>query len=205
MNRILFAVIVLSICACAPHKVSVPEATVKNADVMANMTSTEIMAKVKEAATPGQAHANLQPLVGKWVTETKIWMDPNRAPEVSKGRANHEWMLGKRFIKEDYSGKFGGQAFQGVGTIGFDNVKQEYVSTWVDTMGTGIMTSEGKFDPATHSIEMNGKYSCPMMGEKEARTVTKILSNNTHVFEMYDRTPDGKEFKTLEITYKRTA
>ena len=168
------------------------------------MSPEEMMAKMKDAATPGQEHKELQPLVGKWKTVAKWWMDPSKAPDVSKGTANHQWAFGKRFIKEEYNGKWGGQPFQGMGMLGYDRVKKAYISTWLDSMGTGIMTSEGKFEAATRSIEMSGKYSCPMTGgDRQSRIVTRIVNNDQHVFEMFDRGPDGKEFKNLEITYTR--
>lgn len=211
MLRSLFILTaILSLLACSKHQAPTPATSTNMTGAewqsMSQMSSDQIMAKVKEVGSPGQGHINLQPLVGKWETQTKIWMDPKAAPQISKGKANHEWVLGKRFIKEEYQGEFGGEPFQGMGTIGYDNVKQEYISTWIDSMSTGMMSSQGRFDPSTKSLEMSGKYTCPMLGrEMQNRNVTRILNNNMHIFEMYDHTPDGKEFKSLEITYKRKA
>ena len=35
------------------------------------------------------------------------------------------------------------------------------------------------------------------------RNVTRVIDSNKHMFEMYEHGPDGKEFKTLEVTYLR--
>ena len=39
--------------------------------------------------------------------------------------------------------------------------------------------------------------------ERYARTITKIVSPDQQVFEMYDKAPGAKEMKVMEITYDR--
>ena len=202
---ILFGMLSVSGCAqkgaMAKPEGEMPAA---NAQAMPPMNSEEMMAKMKEAATPDDNHEKLKPLVGKWKTEAKMWMEPGKEPQVTKGTSTAQWILGKRFLKEDFSGKFHGQPFQGTGTLGYDKVKKKYVSTWIDSMGTGIMQSEGTYDDMNKSIGMSTSFFCPATGgEKKGRTVTRIISNKEHVFEMYDIGPDGKEMKVMEITYKR--
>lgn len=171
---------------------------------MASMTPEEMMAKVEEAATPGAQHEMLAPLVGKWKTEGKFWMAPDQEPTVEKGTAKSEWVLGKRFVKEEFKGTWNKKPFQGTGMLGFDNVKDSFVSTWSDSLGTGIMTSEGNFDPMKKEIVMTASFSCPITGGvRESKMITRILSKDKHVLEMFDVAPDGKEMKTMEITYTR--
>jgi len=166
----------------------------------------EMFKKVKAAATPGESHAKLQALVGRWNAQAKMWPIPGKPASVTKGTATNSWTLGKRFLKQDYKGTFEGQPFVGTGLLGYDNVKKEYVSTWADSFGTGIMISEGKFDSSQNAIDMTGKYSCPVTeSERTGRTLTKIVNKNEYIFEMYDTGPDGKEMKTLEIVYKRAS
>ncbi len=40
-------------------------------------------------------------------------------------------------------------------------------------------------------------------GYNPARTVERIVDDNTFVVEMYTPGPDGKDFMTMEITYNR--
>ena len=209
LTTILLSAAVLTACARkeAAPQAAAPAARVKQeAAAPPQLSPDQIMSRIKAAGTPGEEHAKLQPLIGKWKTESKFWIDPGKAPEVSRGSARNEWILGKRFLKQDYTGKFIGQNFQGGGVLGFDKTKKEYFSTWVDSMGTGVMISEGKFDSAASKLEMSGKYSCPITGgERASRTVTRIINKNQYVFEMYDFGPDGSEYKSLEITYKRSS
>lgn len=207
MTRFIYSLVLFSLLAgCAHNMHKSTQTATSHEQAMMNMSPDQMMAKITEAGTPGAEHLALQPLVGKWKTESKWWAAPGTTPDVQHGTANHQWVQGKRFVKEDYSGKFAGKSFNGMGLLGYDKTKGEYVSIWTDTMGTGIMNSSGKYDPSTKSIEMTSTYSCPITGgERKSKAVTRILDNNTHVFEMYDQTPEGAEFKSLEIKYKRQA
>jgi hypothetical protein len=33
--------------------------------------------------------------------------------------------------------------FEGISTLGYDNAKKTFFSTWIDNMGTGMMVMEG--------------------------------------------------------------
>lgn len=212
MRRLLATFAALALCtACAPRQIQPasqsevkPKPETEAAVMMASMSEEEMAAKMKEYATPGEAHAALQPLIGKWSTTTKFWKDPGAEPQITRGTATHEWMLGKRFLKEDYRGEFFGQPFTGLGTLGYDNASREYVSTWVDTMGTGIMTAKGTFDAKANFLEFESRFTCPLTSQElKNRYTTRILNKNEHVLEMYATTPDGKEYKSMEIVYKR--
>lgn len=207
----LLALIFAASClyGCAKKEAPLPvEAPVAPKTVAAPppLSPEEAMKKMTEAATPGEAHKRLQGIVGNWKTTSSFWMEPGKKPEVSKGSAKHEWILGKRFVRQEYKGKFAGQSFVGQGLVGYDNVKKQYVSTWIDSMGTGVMLAEGSYNAAANQIEMGTKYSCPMTGgDRSGRTVTRFINKNEFVFEMFDKTPDGVEVKVMEIHYKRAS
>lgn len=168
------------------------------------LTPEEIEKKWKESSEPGTSHQELAALVGDWKTESKWWVSPNREPETSKGTAQNKWILGKRFLEQNYQSSVRGQQFQGKGMIGYDNVTHSYISTWADSMTTQIMWSVGRFDPQARSWTFIGTYVDPVTKEsKETRAVTRIENAKKHFFEMYDRGPNGQEWKTLEIAYTR--
>jgi len=98
----------------------------------------------------------------------------------------------------------GGVPFEGFGMTGFDNVSKKYYNVWADNMGTGIMTSTGTADASGKTFTYNGEYNCPITGgKKTAKSILKIVGDDKLVYEMYDKTPDGKEFVSLEVTYAR--
>ena len=52
-------------------------------------------------------------------------------------------------------------------------------------------------------LTMKGEYESPLDGKMvHYRMVTRIIDENKHVFEMYEK-KEGKEVKGMEITYTR--
>ncbi len=98
-----------------------------------------------------------------------------------------------------------GYAFEGRELLGFDRVRGEYVSVWVDNVSTSMTTARGTFDDATGSLLMGGSMDNGMTGQRDQRfrTVMKILADDEIVHRMYVEGPDGQEVKTLEISSRR--
>ena len=119
----------------------------------------EMMKKAEEAAAPSAAHKKLEPFVGEWNAEVKMWMSPDAPPEVSKGTAKSTWILNGRYVQEDFSGEMMGKPFKGMSLTGYDNVRQKYRGVWVDDMSTTIVTSEGDIDPAGKVFTFGGNYA----------------------------------------------
>lgn len=165
----------------------------------------EIEEAMQAAGITGPQHKLLTGLVGKWKAEVKWWMDPSGKPEVSQGISVNTVVLGGKFIREDYAGKMMGRPFQGVGYLGYDNVAKQYTSSWMDSMSTAAMTGTGSYDAVTKSWSYFSSMSCPLTNSKrEFKTITRVVDKNHHVMEMYDHLPDGKEFLSMQIDYKRT-
>jgi hypothetical protein len=90
--------------------------------------------------------------------------------------------------------------FKGMSLDGYDNVKQKFVSAWVDNMGTGLMFSEGTYDASTKTFTYTGDYE-PMPGMKtKVRETLKIVDANHHTFEYFEDRGAG-EMKSMEINY----
>ena len=171
------------------------------ADDKAAAEKAAMMEKMKAASTPGAEHKALEVLTGKWTTASKFWMDPSAPAEESTGTAEGEMVFGGRFLKETYTGTAHGQPFEGVGYTGYDNVKKQYVGTWVDSMATGIMNSTGQMDGNT--LKTGGTVSCPINGDMKMRMETVITDNDHHTMTGYMTGADGKEAKGMEIVYTR--
>ena len=75
------------------------------------------------------------------------------------------------------------------------------MTTWIDNMGSGIMYMTGKWDDAAKQINYSGKTVDPMSGNWiDVRQVVTYNADGTVKMEMYGPGPDGKEYKTMEIT-----
>jgi uncharacterized protein DUF1579 len=173
----------------------------------------KMMAQMMELSKLNENHKLLTDLAGTWSYTVKMWMnpDPNAKPEESKGIAVRKSMMDGRFCVMDVTGKMEmpgpdgkkkEMTFKGMALEGYDNVKQKFVGTWVDNMGTGIMFSEGTYDPATKTFNYTGEYEgIPGMKQKIRETV-KITDKDHHLFEWYEDR-GGQEVKTMEIAYTR--
>ncbi|MGE5804859.1 MAG: DUF1579 domain-containing protein [Ignavibacteria bacterium] len=156
-----------------------------------------------EYMTPGKYHEMMAKSVGEWKTVTKWWMDPSAEPMVSEGTAVNEMIMGGRYLKSTHSGIMMGQPFEGIMIEGYDNTKKEFVSTWIDNMGTGIMFSAGKYDEPSQSITFEGSMVDPMTGsDVKYKQTVKIIDQNKHMMEMYD-VSKGTEIKMMEIEFTR--
>lgn len=166
--------------------------------------SEEMMKKAEARSAPGPGHKLLDPLVGEWNAEVKMWMSPDAPPTQNKGTARSTWAMKGRFLQQEFNGEFMGKPFRGLSFIGYDNVKEKYSNVWLDDMSTTMVTSEGEADKAGKVFTFEGSYACAMTGEKDkhAKQVFRIINRDKHIFEMHDPAR-GANSKTMEITYTR--
>lgn len=164
-----------------------------------------VMAQWQQNAAPGEYHKKLEPFIGTWNHTVRWRMSPDEAPTESKGTNVNTWILGGRFLQQHATGEAMGAPFEGIGITGYDNLRQEYASVWIDSMGTGMMQSTGQYDPQTDAITETGTFSCPITGNKQtaARGVWKQVDADHYTYEMYTPGPDGKEFRSMEVAYER--
>jgi hypothetical protein len=161
------------------------------------------MEAMVKAATPGEAHKKLSSMAGTWNTQVTMWMQPGAPPQVSTGTSTNKWVLGGRWMQETFDGTFMGKPFHGVGYTGYDNVKEQYVGTWMDTASTAVMTSMGKAeDDKTYSF--TSTIDDPLTKKPmDMKTKVTVTDKNHHTMEMWGPAPDGTQFKMMEITYTR--
>jgi hypothetical protein len=160
----------------------------------------ELMKKMEAAGAPGPAHKALGALTGNWKAKVKCWMEPGGPPNVSQGTSKTSWIMGGRFLEEDFHGETMGKPFNGRCLMGFDNAKQKFNCVWFDDVHTSMFTSEGKGDDGFKVITLEGKADCLMTGRKDmaVKQVVRVVSPDKHVLEMFN---DGA--KSMEITYTR--
>jgi hypothetical protein len=167
------------------------------------MDQQAMMEEFKRLGTPGEPHKLLASLAGSWTTKTKEWMEPGKPPMESTGTAEMKMLLDGRFLQQELSGDMMGQPYSGMGLLGYDNLRKRYVTTWIDSMGTGIFTMEGTGSADGKTITLKGGHAIPGGGQMTHRAVWTIVDGNTQTFDMYGTYPGGKETKMMEMTYTR--
>lgn len=154
--------------------------------------------------TPGKPHEMLAKMNGTWTGEVTNWMAPGAPPVKSNTVAENKMIMGGRYQISNFSGSFSGMPFEGMNLLAFDNAKKVFISTWVDNLGTGVMSLEGPWDEASKTATLSGKVVDPSTGkEVMVRETFKVVDENTHTLSMYTTGADGKEFQSLEIKLAR--
>jgi hypothetical protein len=161
------------------------------------------MEAMMKAAMPGPMHKALEPMIGTWDTKVTTWMMPGADPIAGTGTSENKWILGGRYIEQRFKGDFMGMPFEGLGHIGYDNVKKQYFGTWMDNMGTGMMTSTST-GSSGNTMTFKAMFADPMTGKDTAMEEKVTFVDADHqLFEMWAPGPDGKMFKSMEIAYTR--
>ena len=158
----------------------------------------------QKAATPGESHKKLEALVGTFDAKVRSTIDPSKPPEDSTGTSVNTWVLGGRYVQQEFDGSFMGEPFNGIGYTGYDNVQKKYLSVWMDTAGTGMMWMTAAADKTGKTISGSARIWDPMT-QKPATVESKltVTDNDHHTFELWGKAPNGRQIKLMEIQYTR--
>ncbi len=186
----------------APRE-SPPEATDKSAE---GSPDTDSLVDVwVRHAMPGEQHLLLEKLVGQWAMAVRYRMNADAPVVESEGTCTRKWILGRRFVLEEFDGGSLALPFRGLAIYGYDAFEQKYTSVWVDTTSTAITTSLGTCQQQScQTIRFTGRHGDPWSGQKRSsRGATRFIDDSKHVLELYEADSAGREFKVLEIVYTR--
>lgn len=216
MKRTMLGVVVLSLFGTtsafaqaggAPAKPAdkAPAAAIKAAEPAPPPgMDPKAMAAMEAYAKPGAEHAKLKSLEGTWEATITMWMDPKAPPMEMKGKGDMKMVM-DRYLEQDFTGDMGGMAFQGRGIVAYNNVTKKYQSTWIDNMGTGIITGEGTADK-DGNLTFTLTSTDPMKGKNvKMKDVWKFgADGKTYTSEMWGPPPKGgKDYKMMQIVYTK--
>jgi len=172
----------------------------------------EMMKQMMELAKTNENHKILADLAGNWTYKIKFMNPATGKWEESGGTAVRKNLMDGRYSVLDVTGKMQmpgadgkmkEMTFKGQGVDGYDNVKKKFVSAWVDNMGTGIMMSEGTYNPTSKSVTYNTEVEMAPGMKQKVREVIKLTDKDHHVLEWYEDR-GGQDTKTMEIAYTRS-
>ncbi len=151
---------------------------------------------------PGEEHQRMASLAGDWTVSGRMWMTPDAEPEPSSATATSRLILGGRYLLQEYKSEFAGMPYEGLLIQGYDNIKQEYFSIWMDNMSTVPAFSHGERIGSVTDLEGVMRDVLTPSG-RPMRTVVTEVSTDEFTMEMYDSLKDGTKFRTMELTYTR--
>jgi hypothetical protein len=151
---------------------------------------------------PVKQHAWLHRFEGDWDSEGEIVMDPSQPPMKITG-FDRARMIGGFWVVSE--GRGNEMNFESRLTLGYDEKKQKYVGTWVDSMSSHLWHYEGTVDAAGRILTLETEGPQPDVPGKNVpfREVTEFKSDDHRVFTSSRLNADGKWATLVTIHFRR--
>ena len=173
-------------------------------ETMAMPDSAIMMKNWQDYMTPGDVHKMMAKWDGTWNGDVTMWMNPGAPEQKSTSTAVNKMVFNGLYQQSTHTGNMMGMPFNGMSTVAYDIHKKEFMSTWIDNMGSGIMLLKGPWDEATKTITLKGTMTdAGTKADVDVRETFQIIDDNTQEMKMYVMMPDGKEFNTMNIKFTR--
>lgn len=161
-------------------------------------------------ALPGDQHRRLEPLIGRWKVEMKVWPRAGALPIVSSHmRAERAWVLGGRYLREELSGTFAGGDSRRVAMLGYNNLDERFELTTVDTFEPGQMwyashdAQRGSGPILLHGASTEaGMGASPTGRKRDLRFELEVAADHS-VQRIYVKYPAEAEFLFVEQRFTR--
>jgi hypothetical protein len=213
MKKFILPILALTLSISSCKKVEVEETetaptpnevVVKEAVIETPLDSAAIAKAWTDYATPSKAHEMLAKDTGIWDADMTFWMPDSPEPQKAKSVATYKMILDGKYQEGTFKGEMFGMSFEGRGMTAYDNASKEFITTWIDNMGTGMLVSHGQYDEASKSITFRGNMVDPVTGkEKKVKEVITFIDDKNQKMEMFEVNSDGTEFKNMEILSKK--
>jgi len=167
------------------------------------LTEQQQMTKMMQAGTPGEVHEDMAGLVGDWDVEYRWWKGPDGEPVRGTGTSTYRSIMGGRYLVEEFHSQFFGQPFEGMLLMGYDNVRQQFQTVWIDSMSTGMGLQLGTLGTDGIKRLQGEHYDYMTPTGRPMRSELSAVGETVHEMEMFDTAPDGTEYLSMSFRYKR--
>src|SRR5437867_11286470 len=83
-------------------------------------------------------------------------------------------------------GKLEKTKFKGKSIEGYDNVKQNFISIWIDNASTGPTIFEGNYDPASRTFTYTSETVLKPGQKTKVSEVIKVIDDNHYNLDCYE-------------------
>jgi hypothetical protein len=147
-------------------------------------------------AQPGEEHARLaKAFVGDWNSHIKFTMQGQEMESDSTSSITS--FMGGRFLMNEVKGSTPMGPFEGRGILGYNNGTKQFVTFWIDSMGTGTMNGTGVENEKGKSWTFTSSYDAGPF-KMTSKETWKVVSDDEFTISM-----DMGEHGKGELTCKR--
>lgn len=158
----------------------------------------------QDVPKPGKQHETLRQFEGTWDAVCRFTGEPGKPMAESKGVETASMGLGGFWLMYEFKGEMNGQPFTGRGTLGYDQQKQKYVGTWIDSLKSGLFLSEGTADEQGKVFTMIAQGYCDAQGKAiTMKQVLELKDRDNRKLSFLTPSPDGKDLVVGTIEYTR--
>jgi hypothetical protein len=160
-------------------------------------------ARAQMPPPPGPEHQILSAEAGTWDAVVEM-AAPDGTTMRSTGIEEDTLACGGRCLVSAFKGELmPGMTFEGRGVTTWDGAKKKYVGAWTDSMSSGMLVSDGTYDPSTRT--MTSSMEGPDMNGTVVKTKSTVQYTDADhkVMTMFMTGPDGKDVQGLKISYTR--
>ena len=208
MKKISLSLLIigLTFVSCKKEEAQKPKETTTKEEVATETKpdSATVAKAWADYATPSKAHEMLAKDSGTWDAELTFWSPDNPQEMKSTATVTYKMIMGGKYQEGTYSGDMFGMPFEGKGTVAFDNATEEFVSTWIDNMGTGMMVTRGKYDEATKTSTFYGEMVDPVTKKaKKVKEIITYIDDNNLDMEQCCVGEEGSVYQTVQVVANR--
>ena len=170
--------------------------------------------KLGARSTPGAEHRALEPLVGRWWVDKKIFVamgTPDKPATSSEMVTERAWVADGHFLRDVTTGKVAGQPYERIGFLGYNPMDRRYEWNTADNVTLIMMTYHGaKGSAGRQPIDMAGAFTdVGVTGEANVgktipmRTRITIIDRDHHRLEIFFTPPSGTEILADRMDFTR--
>jgi len=162
--------------------------------------SAALLSTRPQLPEPHEYHAMLQKDIGVWDGDFEMRV----LDQVLQGKfVETVEGFGDFWTIRRLDGSILGTPFHGIYQLGYDHDSEAFVGTWIDTLSDNLAVMRGQYAPDTRTLRMEFKGPDLSGNIVDHWNTTRHDDLGRRVYESWIRDTEGKEVKTMTITYTR--
>ncbi len=150
-----------------------------------------------------RAHEWLAQGIGTWKVKGLYYIGPGQDPLDAEGTETVE-MTGPFWQRGNLRIELFDSVIEGVTYLGFDPMRQVFVSTWIDSANPYLYHYEGSYDEQTRLLSLTGRNTDPTSGKQATyRSLAGYDLPNERSLSLSIEIPGSDETEILSYEYTK--